>query len=89
MAKTTKKSAASPKKGRSAKKAPGQVAGLQAPTGVWSADLLLSALRRGSDQEKVAILKKAGILDAEGNFTKTYENWGTKVTRTPDAEVSA
>jgi hypothetical protein len=89
MAKT-KKSAASPKKGRFAKKAPPPpAAGLQAPTGAWSADLLLSALRRGSDQDKVAILKKAGILDAEGNFTKTYENWGKKVTRTPDAEVSA
>jgi len=89
MAKTTKKSAVSTKRGGSTKKAPAPAAGLQAPTGAWSADLLLSALRRGSNQEKVAILKKAGILDAEGNFTKTYENWGTKVTRTPDAEVSA
>jgi hypothetical protein len=46
----------------------------------------MTALRRGSIDEKVAVLKKAGILDENGNLTKTYQNWGSKVTRTPDAK---
>lgn len=46
----------------------------------------MTALRRGSVDEKVAVLKKAGILDANGKVTKTYKNWGSKVTRTPDAQ---
>lgn len=60
-------------------------AGRQAPTGAWGPETLMSALQRGSDSDRVAALKKAGIIDASGNLTKTYKNWGTKVTRTPDA----
>ncbi|MBK7402322.1 MAG: hypothetical protein IPJ34_40315 [Myxococcales bacterium] len=87
MAKTTKKKAteARAKAARPGKKGV-LVAGRQAPTGAWSPDVLLDALRRGTDDEKVAILKKAGILDADGKLTKTYENWGSKVTRTPYAD---
>lgn len=59
-------------------------AGRQAPTGAWSPETLMSALERGTDDDRVAALKKAGIIDARGNFTKTYKNWGGKVTRTPD-----
>lgn len=59
--------------------------GRQAPTGAWSPDTLMSALQRGTDDDRIAALKKAGIIDASGNLTKTYKNWGTKVTRTPDA----
>lgn len=59
-------------------------AGRQAPTGAWSPDTLISALRRGTDEDRVAALKRAGIIDASGKLTKTYKNWGTKVTRTPD-----
>ena len=73
MARTSKK-----------KVAPG--AGQQAPTGAWTPATLLSALQRGTDDDRVEALKKAGIIDARGNLTKTYKNWGTKVTRTPDAE---
>lgn len=36
--------------------------------------------------EKLAALKTAGILDASGRLTKTYKNWGSKVTRTPHAQ---
>jgi hypothetical protein len=67
--------------------APGrQSPGRQAPAGAWSPDTLLTALRRGSAAKKVAVLKKAGILDANGKLTKMYKNWGSKVTRTPDAQ---
>ncbi len=62
-------------------------AGRQAPAGAWSPDTLLSALQRGGDDDRLEALKKAGILDERGQLTKTYKNWGTKVTRTPDAEA--
>ena len=53
--------------------------------GAWSPETLLSALQGGTDADKRAALEKAGILDASGKLTKTYKNWGSKVTRTPDA----
>lgn len=62
-------------------------AGRQAPTGAWTPDTLLSALQRGTDDDRIEALKKAGIIDARGQLTKTYKDWGTKVTRTPDAEA--
>jgi hypothetical protein len=68
----------------SKKKAP-TASGRQAPAGAWSPETLLSALKSGTDADKLEALKKAGILDASGNLTKTYKNWGSKVTRTPDA----
>lgn len=63
-------------------------AGRQAPAGAWSPDTLMSAIQRGTDADRVEALTKAGIIDASGNLTKTYKNWGTKVTRTPDAGKS-
>jgi len=72
MAKTSKKKAST-------------ASGRQAPTGALSPETLLSALKSGTDADKLKALKKAGILDANGNLTKTYKNWGAKVTRTPDA----
>lgn len=78
MAKTTKKKTPAAR-GR-------QAPGRQAPAGAWSPDTLMKALRSGSVDEKVEVLKKAGILDASGKLTKTYKNWGSKVTRTPDAQ---
>jgi hypothetical protein len=49
----------------------------------------MEALKSGSDAEKVATLRDAGILDAKGELTKTYKNWGTKVTRTPELEIDS
>lgn len=46
----------------------------------------MAALRRGTDDEKVDVLKEAGIIDANGKLSKTYANWGSKPTRTPEAE---
>jgi hypothetical protein len=73
MAKTTKKKTAAAHR-------------RQAPAGAWSPDTLMKALRRGSVDEKVEVLKKAVSLDASGKLTKTYKNWSSKVTRTPDAQ---
>jgi len=70
---------------RTSKKTASAALGRQAPTGAWSPETLLSALKSGTDTDKLKALKKAGILDASGNLTKTYKNWGSKVTRTPDA----
>ena len=71
MAKTRRKKAA--------------VTGRQAPAGAWTPAALLCALRRGTDNDRVAALRKAGIIDVDGNLTKTYQNWGSKVTPTPNA----
>lgn len=66
------------------------MAGRQAPTrAAWIADALMSALRRGTDDDRVEALKAAGIIDAQGNLTKTYKNWDTKITRAPDADTYA
>lgn len=70
---------------KTSKKKPSTALGRQAPTGAWSPEMLLSALQSGTDADKRAALEKAGILDASGKLTKTYKNWGSKVTRTPDA----
>jgi hypothetical protein len=72
MAKTTKKKASS---------APGR----QAPAGVWAPSTLMEALVRGTIEDKVAVLRKAGILDENNKLSSTYKNWGSKVTRTPYA----
>ena len=61
--------------------------GRQAPTSAWTPDTLLSALQSGTNEDRIAALKKAGIIDSHGKLTKTYENWGEKVTRTPEAEA--
>ncbi len=39
-----------------------------------------------TSQDKVELLKEAGILDESGKISKTYQDWGNKVTRTPSLE---
>ncbi len=56
--------------------------GHQAPAGAWTPDELLLALRDRTDEDRVEALKLAGIIDADGNPTKAYKDWGDKVTRT-------
>lgn len=72
MAKTRKKAA--PEIGR------------QAPGDVWSPEALLQALLSGSDEDKRAAMRSAGIVDTRGRLTKRASNWGKKVTRTPSVE---
>lgn len=57
----------------------------QAPSEVWSPARLLAALKQGTDQDRLAAMRDAGIIDERGNVTETYKSWGTKVTRTPYA----
>lgn len=45
----------------------------------------MAALRSGTMEEKIEVLKEAGIVDANGKLARRYRSWGTKVTRTPDA----
>jgi hypothetical protein len=59
--------------------------GPQAPPGTWTPAELSAAIRRGTIEEKVALLKKAGILDENGEISKRYRDWGSKVTRTMTA----
>jgi hypothetical protein len=71
MAKTRKKKAAPVAVGR------------QAPTGAWTPEELLVALKCGTDEDRIAAAKVAGILDANGKLTPLYtKSWSNKVTRT-------
>jgi hypothetical protein len=60
--------------------------GRQAPGDVWSPEALLQALLSGSDDDKRAAMRRAGIVDTQGKLTKKSSNWGKKVTRTPNVE---
>ena len=42
----------------------------------------MAAVQRGTIEEKVALLKKAGILDENGEVAEKYRSWGSKVSRT-------
>lgn len=58
----------------------------QAPPGVWTPAALKAALVKGTTEEKVALLKKIGILDEAGELAERYKSWGEaeKATRTPE-----
>ncbi|HSN99736.1 MAG TPA: hypothetical protein VLS89_15680 [Candidatus Nanopelagicales bacterium] len=56
--------------------------GPQAPRGTWTPAELSAAIRRGTLEEKVALLKKIGILDENGEVAEKYRSWGSKVSRT-------
>lgn len=73
MARTKAKRAA-------ARKAPEP--GPQAPPGTWTPAELMAAVQRGTIEEKVALLRKAGILDESGEVAEKYRSWGSKVSRT-------
>ena len=54
----------------------------------WSHQALVRALRSGSSIEKVARLKKIGILTPNGDLAIKYVNWGPKVSRAEDSPPS-
>jgi hypothetical protein len=56
--------------------------GRQAAPGVWAPQDLLDAIARPSTEEKVKMLRDAGILDANGKLAKKYRSWGSRVSRT-------
>jgi len=65
-----------------AKTDPAKIGDRQAAPGTYSAESLAAAARSVADDQKLALLKKAGILSADGRLSKAYRNWGTKVSRT-------
>jgi len=54
----------------------------QAAPNTYSAESLAAAAQSVTDDQKPELLKKAGILSADGRLSKAYRNWGTKVSRT-------
>jgi len=59
--------------------------GRQAPGSLWSPHEALLTLERGSVDDDVAILKRAGILEENGTVSARYRNWGKNGSRTPTA----
>ena len=56
--------------------------GRQAPNEVWTHEERLTALRSGTDEDRLQALKDAGILDENGKLTPLYaEDWGEKASR--------
>jgi hypothetical protein len=51
----------------------------------WSQAALVRALRAARTGDRVAALKRIGILTRQGRLAKRYRSWGRKVTRTPNA----
>jgi hypothetical protein len=49
----------------------------------WTPALLEQAVRAGTTQEKVAVLKRIGLLTADGKPKKSAQAWGDKPSRTP------
>jgi hypothetical protein len=56
----------------------------------WAPGTLVSALKAArKNGDRVAALKRSGILDKDGHVVKKYKNWGKKVSRTPSAKEIA
>lgn len=60
--------------------------GRQAPPGAWTPQELLDAIARPSREEKMKMLREIGILDSHGKLAKKYLSWGTRVSRTQNAD---
>ncbi len=54
------------------------------PFDQWTPNLLLEALREGSQDEKLVLVKAAGILSEDGKLAPMYQTWGAKASRTPE-----
>ena len=50
--------------------------GPQAPAAVWSPEALMRSLVSGTLDEKVAVLRRSGILDENDQISKSYKSWG-------------
>lgn len=89
MARTSKpeqpakaKAATAPKRSAKTKAVPSP--GPQAPRGAWTPAELSAALHEGTIEEKIALLRTAGILNEKGELAPKYRSWGTPVSRTPE-----
>lgn len=52
----------------------------------WTPDRLKQAIRSGSSEQDIAILKKIGLLTPDGKLSKAAQSWGGKASRTPELE---
>jgi hypothetical protein len=52
----------------------------------WTPVRLCKAVTAGTRREKVAVLKKIGVLTRRGKLAKTGKRWGKKPSRTPVLE---
>jgi hypothetical protein len=52
----------------------------------WSVEALKRALTSGTRAQDVAILKRIGLLTAEGKANPDAEDWGSRPSRTPTLE---
>lgn len=64
----------------------GQLVSGQAKTREWTTDALIKAVTSGTQEEKLDLLKKIGILTPDGNLAEKYKSWGNKPSRTPEME---
>jgi len=46
----------------------------------------MTALAHGTTEEKLALLKRVGILDDSGKLAAKYKSWGSIVTRTAELD---
>ena len=53
------------------------------PLSEWTHEAFRKAITAGTLEEKIATLKRIGILTKSGKLSKKYTDWGDKVTRTP------
>jgi hypothetical protein len=52
----------------------------------WTPARLLKALRSGTREQDLAILKRIGLLTEEGKMNPAAQSWGSKPSRTPTLE---
>jgi len=52
---------------------------------VWTPEELIRGLRAGTRKQKIERLKRIGVLTPTGRLARKYQNWGKKITRTPEA----
>jgi hypothetical protein len=52
----------------------------------WTPNRLKQAIRSGSSEQDIAILKRIGLLTADGKLNKAAQSWGGKPSRTPEIE---
>ena len=71
-----------------AKTSPAKNGDRQAAPNTYSAESLAAAAHSVADDRKLELLKKAGILSADGRLSNAYRNWGTKVSRTETSDAS-
>lgn len=50
----------------------------------WSRAALIRTIKAGTIEERLASLKRAGIVTKDGKLSQRYQRWGKGITMTPD-----